>query len=108
MLLIPSRIKGILIDLDDTLYPYPLCNEAGIQATVGYLAKELERSFAQVLKAFEQGRTATKQLLKTKTGELAASHHRLLYLQKAIENILGRTNPVLTLAAEQVFWNAYL
>ncbi|OGL65168.1 hypothetical protein A3B21_00320 [Candidatus Uhrbacteria bacterium RIFCSPLOWO2_01_FULL_47_24] len=110
MLLIPSRIKikGILIDLDDTLYPYPLCNEAGIQATVSYLASKLKKPSEQVRQAFLDGRAATKELLKTAAGELAASHHRLLYLQKAIEGMSGRTNPEFTLVAEQVFWEAYL
>ncbi len=32
----------------------------------------------------------------------------MLYLQKAIEELAGKTNPELTLAAERVFWDAYL
>ncbi|MBI2552434.1 HAD family hydrolase [Candidatus Uhrbacteria bacterium] len=104
----PHNLKGVFLDLDDTLYPYPHCNEAGIQAAVSYLAKELNKPSEQIRQAFLDGRAATKQLLKTAAGELAASHHRLLYLQKAIEEILGRTNPELTLIAEQVFWDAYL
>lgn len=100
------RIKGILLDLDDTLYDAVQCYDRGKVAACSYLAEKTHHPLTRVFEAFERGRVETKRQFTSLSRELAASHSRLLYLQKAIEELTGKTNSTLTLEAEQVYWDA--
>lgn len=103
----PRYIKGIFIDLDDTLYEYAPCNDAAIHESLRFLRERLHRPLDEVAQAFEHGRTHTKLRLKGRDFELASSHSRLLYFQKAIERLMNHTDPQLTLEAEKIFWDAF-
>lgn len=96
-------IKGILFDLDNTLYAYQPCNQAGQRAVVKWLSKQLSVSQPKIIQAYSQARHQTHQQLEGQ----AASHARVLYLQSVIETLTGRTNVKLTLQAEKIFWQAY-
>lgn len=103
-----QNLKGIFLDLDDTFYSYPPCNEAGKQAVFAHLASILQKPAEVIAQAFESGRQHTKDMLKTPEFELAASHSRLLYCQNATEELIGRTNAALTLECEKIFWSAFI
>lgn len=91
-------IKGIIFDLDNTLYSYDLCNEAAMVHVLDYAAKAgIEKE--QFLSAFAQGKQAVKECLGS---NCAATHNRLLYFQKTLE-ILNR-NP---LCEAMDFYNQY-
>ena len=41
----PRATRAVLFDLDDTLYEYPPCNEAGLTAAHARLARDVEVDF---------------------------------------------------------------
>lgn len=96
-------IKGILFDLDNTLYAYDPCNQAGQQAVTTWLSKTLSVSQRTVAKVYHQARHQIHQQLPGQ----AAAHARVLYLQSVIEKLTQRSNVRLTLQAEKIFWQAY-
>lgn len=101
-----SSIKGVLFDLDNTLYEYAPCNQAGKQAVFKCLAKELNTSQKKVQVAYAVSRKKVNAQLKT----TAASHSRLLYIQSTIERLQpGMPINVATWdTAHTLFWKAYL
>ena len=71
---------AVLLDLDNTLYPYDPCDAAG-RAALGEIASHLpEVDRLAFNQAYAKGRTATHRDLHG----TAASHSRLLYIQKAL------------------------
>lgn len=96
-----QRVKGILLDLDDTLYAYTPCNTAGQAAALAFLATKLQKK--KIAKIFALARMAIKKQIP----ESGASHSRLLYFQKTIELLTGQSNIKLALATEKIFWRAY-
>lgn len=97
-------LKALIFDLDHTLYDYPACNQAGQTALFAFLSERLEISERRARTLFQAAREHVHDTLPTQ----AASHSRLLYSQHVIEVVLKRTNPALTLQAEEIFWRAYL
>lgn len=98
-------VDAALFDLDDTLYPYAPCNEAGKRAahdvatTRGY-----EMDFDAFEGFYQHGRVDVKRDL---TGT-AASHERLLYFKRALEHHTGRPQPADALALGDAYWEGYL
>ena len=95
---------AVFLDLDNTLYPYDPCDTAG-RAALGEIASHLPEvdrfAFNQ---AYDQGRAATHQDLHG----TAASHSRLLYLQKALEQIHPEYDIRLLLSLYETYWSAYM
>ncbi len=76
-------IKGILIDLDNTLYSYDQCHEAGLLSSFVELQKELtDLDFAQFKIKYQD----IQKELKSKLPDTASCHHRLLYFQYILEH----------------------
>ena len=73
-------IKALFIDLDNTLYAYDPCNNAGKKAVEQLLAAETDSAAADVQSAIAKGRTDVHCTVQD-----GSSHSRLLYFQKAIE-----------------------
>ncbi len=96
-------IKGILLDLDNTVYAYPPCDQAGQRAVIKWLSQKLAVSPRTITTSYNHARHQIHRQLQG----LAASHARVLYLQYVIEAVTGRTNVNLTLQAEKIFWQAY-
>lgn len=99
-----SKTKGLLSDLDDTLYAYNPCHKAGYAACCN-LAKEQygisEEDFTQYWK---QARDKVHHDLYGQ----GASHSRLLYAQKLGETAFGFTHPEFTLEMENIYWDTFL
>jgi putative hydrolase of the HAD superfamily len=95
--------KGVLLDLDNTLYDYETAHKPALHASTLWLSEQFKLSHDTVLGAYK---TARSQINKELKG-LAASHSRLLYFQRSAE-ILG-FNPTLTvLQSEELYWNTFL
>ena len=97
-------IKGILLDLDDTLYSYEECNtksyyKCKMLALEKY--KISEQDFEFVL------RDSRKKTNENLFGQ-AASHSRLLYFQTMHEALFATSNPYFALEMEETYWNAFL
>jgi putative hydrolase of the HAD superfamily len=98
-------VDAVLFDLDNTLYPYAPCNEAGKQGAFeaarerGY---DFDRETFDAL--YQRGRRETKR----DTAGAAAAHSRTLYFKHALRSHLGRPAPRDALALGEAFWSTYI
>lgn len=96
-------LKGIIFDLDDTLYDYRSANELAEKYIKKYIAKQYYLPNEAVEKALQAGKNRTKQLLP----EGAAQHSRILYFQHALEEM--GINPIgKAWQLECIFWEKFL
>lgn len=104
----PSKIncipKGILFDTDNTLYDYEPAHAAAQRAVEKKVIDTFSIKGADFNTAFLQARADIKHRL----GATAASHSRLLYMQRMLE-IMGLGSQVLiALDLEQTYWRTFL
>ncbi|MFC4543232.1 HAD family hydrolase [Halosolutus amylolyticus] len=97
--------KAVLFDLDDTLYPYPPCKEAGIDAA-RETARELGYEFDR--ESFDEFYQRGRREVKRELSGTAATHERFLYFKRALEQRTGEPNPGDALALGEAFWSAYV
>lgn len=97
-----GTIKGLLLDLDNTLYQYEPAHQAGLAVVFDYLQPIIKTSRIDLENAYEQG----KHQVKRRLHDTAASHHRLLYLQAMLE-LLGVFAPKLTNDLYKQYWAAF-
>lgn len=95
--------SAILLDLDNTLYDYTNPHSKGINAIVNYCNKNFGLSQEETIVAYNRARKKVHiDLNKT-----AASHNRLLYIQKMLEFLnLPTFEHVLKLY--DAYWNNFL
>ena len=89
----------VLLDLDDTLYDYASCNDAGMAAARRLARTLLKLEGADFDRAFHQARRDLKSVL----GSTAASHSRLLYFQHTLEIAGFASQPYVALQLDQGF-----
>lgn len=95
---------AILFDTDNTLYDYGPAHKYAYSAVKSKAVKLFSISDSQFDKAFTQARVEVKNILKS----TAASHNRLLYMQKMLE-IMGLGSQILlALDFEQTYWRNFL
>ena len=99
-----NKKKGLLSDLDDTLYAYEPCHKAGYIAC-SMLAKE---KFGIGEADFEQCWKQSRNRVHNDLRGQGASHSRLLYAQKLGELFFGFTHPEFALEMEETYWNTFL
>jgi HAD superfamily hydrolase (TIGR01549 family) len=105
MHLIPlANIKALLLDLDDTLYAYKPCHQAGYEACRALAKVKYGIADADFENAWKQGRNRAHKDLHGQ----GASHSRLLYVQKLYENLYNKTNPAFALDMEERYWRVFL
>lgn len=95
---------AILFDVDNTLYPYKPAHAAAITAVKNKVIRTFTVKGEDFDHAFEEARLHIKKRL----GTTAASHSRLLYLQKMLEIIGLGSQVLLTLDLEQTYWRTFL
>ena len=97
------KYKGILFDLDDTLYDYRTLNEEAISHLCGYASALLDLPGEVFRDAFYRGRERTKAIL----GENPSARSRLLYMQHTLEYL---DKPVIQYAEllERCYWDTIL
>lgn len=104
---IPERelknIRGVLLDLDNTLYGYDVCHEAAMRSSYAFVRRAVNLSFEEFKKRYDISRREIKKWIDGR----AASHSRLLYFQNFFETYFGITDAELTLKAEQAYWNGF-
>lgn len=97
------KIKGILLDLDNTLYDYGICNDNALKKVFFVVSKKFGISEDMVKKDFHTARNQVKAILNG----TASSHSRLLYFKKMIENLKGTTDVKFSLELHKIFWKEY-
>src|SRR6185369_14742341 len=93
-----NNLKAIFLDLDDTLYPYDICNETAKKAVQVYLARALNFPEKTVKKAY----MAARLEIHNQIPHYAASHSRLLHIKRTLEKLTGKTQFKLALLANKV------
>jgi len=99
-----ERPGCVLLDLDNTLYDYAECNEAGMAA-----ARELAQQLLNLAPGdFDQCFGNARTELKDRLGPSASSHSRLLYFQRTIERAGFTSQPAVALQLEHAFWRTFM
>lgn len=94
----------VVLDLDDTLIDYVASHEVARRAMLRRAEHLVRRPRPELEEAFDEGRRQVKK----QVGPTAASHNRLLYLQRGLE-LLGLGPQVETaVALERTYWRTLL
>ncbi len=95
--------KAVIFDLDDTLYEYVTPNKVAMNKVFELVQTKENIPYEEVKTAFYKARQKNQKLLLGR----AASHNRLLYFQKTLEEL---NCPSVKLAFEMynVFWDTFL
>jgi len=99
------QYRAVLFDLDDTLYPYPPCNEAGKRAayeTFRELGYDLDRERFREL--YQEARREVKREL----AGTASAHERFLYFKRLITIHTDTNRSGDALALGEAYWDAYI
>lgn len=94
-------IKGILIDIDNTLYDYNVPHYQAMEDVYKFAHSYF--NVDNFKKAFKNARNFVHDMLKN----TASSHNRLLYFQKTLEE-LGNHNYILAKDLYDIYWNSFL
>lgn len=95
---------AILFDTDNTLYPYDPAHAAAQRA----VRQKVVNTFAITEAEFDKAFSEARKQVKNRLNHTAASHSRLLYLQRMLE-IMGLGSQVLlALDFEQTYWRTFL
>lgn len=95
--------KGILLDMDNTLYPYDPAHQRGMQAVFSLVTSRFGLGVSKVKMAW----SAARHSIHVELQETAASHNRLLYIQRMFEN-LGINPLPHALATYGTYWDAFI
>ena len=98
----PSR--AVLFDLDDTLYEYAPCNEAGLVAAHATLAAAFPLDF----EAFRGMHDSVRSELAVRLAGQAASHNRAIFFKLVVERHTGAARGGLALELFADYWAAFL
>lgn len=95
--------KGILLDIDNTLYPYPPAHTAALEAVFTKFQSTLNCSRSE----FDQVYARARDVIHERLEGTAASHHRLLYFQHLCEFLT--VNPLPHAAhMTETYWSTFL
>lgn len=95
--------KGILLDIDNTLYPYKDSHEAGLKAAFGLIESHFKVEKPIISDAYLKSR----EVVHLKLAGTAASHNRMLYFQKMLER-LELPSTSFTLEVYEAYWVNFL
>lgn len=95
--------KGILLDIDNTLYPYQALHELAADKQLSYLSEISDRTTAEI----KQAVASAKLIVKNTLSGTAASHSRLLYAQRTCE-LLSVDALTHSLILEKIYWDHFL
>lgn len=98
-------VDAVLFDLDDTLYPYDPCNEAGTRAA---FETYRDRGGDLDADAFEARRARARRATKREVPATASSHSRHIYYTRLVADLPGPFDADLARALGDAYWDAYL
>jgi len=94
--------RGILLDLDNTLYDYLAAHTPALEVTLNWLTEKLHRPRPDVQSAYTESRRRVNKELHG----LASSHSRLLYFQGVCEQL--ETEPYeVAVEAQDLYWREF-
>lgn len=97
--------KGILLDLDNTLYRYSPCHDHALKKCHEFFNNHVEKiSFLDFSDLYEKGRKAVKKYNYGTSG----SRSRHLYFQRALEIRYGKTQIYDSLTLGDLYWKSFI
>ncbi|WP_193309278.1 HAD family hydrolase [Halorubrum halophilum] len=96
--------EAVCFDLDNTLYPYAPCNEAGKRAA---LEAFRERGYEMDREAFDELYATARREAKREVRGTAASHSRHIYFSRALERHADEHDAADALAIGDAYWEGY-
>ena len=97
------NVKGILLDLDDTLYEYDVTHNIALNTALIEVANKYQIAPNRILSAFEFAKKKIKSILPN----VAANHSRILYFQIMFEKL--NLNPIPdAYAISNLYWNTFI
>lgn len=104
----PEKFKAppaaILLDIDNTLYAYAPAHAAAWKA----VRDKLRTSHSLPLDDFDKAAAEARLAVKERLGPTAASHSRLLYLQRTLEAMGLGSRALVSLDLEQTYWRSFM
>lgn len=97
--------SAVFFDLDDTLYPYPPCNEAGKRAA---WRRATDLGYALDREAFEVRYQEARREVKRELAGTASAHERFLYFKRLIDIHTGTHKSRHALELGEAYWDAYI
>ena len=94
----------VVVDLDETLYEYEVCHVAGMESLYEFLKPQLGLSRTEFQSCIDQSRAR----VKTRLGNTASSHSRLIYLEQFMVDYKFGFRPKLLLQGAQIYWSTFL
>ncbi len=91
-------IKGVLIDIDNTLYDYELLHKLSIDKVEKFILDKYKRN------DFKEHFINARHEIHTNLFDTAASHNRLLYFQKTLE-LMGINELLLAKEMYDIYWD---
>jgi len=87
------KSRVIFFDLDDTLYPAEEIYQKGLKAAWRRLNSFYPISWQRFLQTY----TRARREVKSRLGQVAAAHNRILYFKRLVEILYGQSQPATVL-----------
>jgi len=97
--------EAVFFDLDNTLYPYAPCNEAGKEAA---LAAFREHGYEMDRQTFDELYATARREAKREVRGTAASHERFLYFKRALRIHADTHDAAAALAVGEAYWDGFM
>jgi putative hydrolase of the HAD superfamily len=97
--------EAVCFDLDNTLYPYEPCNEAGKRAA---LSAFRERGYDLDRERFDELYARARADAKRETDGTAASHERFVYFKRALRLHADVHDAADAFAIGEAYWDGYV
>src|SRR6185436_8979883 len=94
----------ILLDLDNTLYEYPICHHFALEKLTAKMSERFSLSATEIKSRYQLGR----QNIHHRLHGTAVSHSRLFYIQEMVERIAGRTDIESIETLHALYWNSFI
>jgi putative hydrolase of the HAD superfamily len=97
------KYKGILLDIDNTLYAYDESHKVALGVVIEVIQNKFSLSELEIDDAYHKAR----KMVQIELGLTAASHNRILYFQKMLE-ILNINSLEYSLTIYNLYWDNFL
>ena len=99
-----NEFKGVLLDIDNTIYHYNSCHKLA----QNFLLKELSRLLNSPFESIKTEFLKARKIVNERLNGTASSHSRFLYIQLTLEKILGGSDFYNTIKLEKLYWDIFL
>ncbi len=103
--LVAKGLQGVLLDFDNTLYPYDPANE---HALTDCYKRFSDLNLGHSVELFKETYLVARAEIHHELHGQAASHSRHLYFQRCFEKMFSETNFDLSVEFEELYWRSFI